>query len=61
MEAIFAAKAADVVKDVKKVALPAVFMVYRVLALASLRWFAWRNTFIKTNTSSTPEINCRMC
>ena len=36
IEAIFAAKAAAVVKDVKNVAVPAVKMVYRVLALTSV-------------------------
>lgn len=55
IDAMFAANAAAVVKDVKNVALPAVAIVYRVFPLISSIWSAWRNTLINTNTSSTPE------
>lgn len=59
IDAIFAAKAADVVNEVKKVAFPAVFMVYRVLSLALVTWSACLNTLMNTNTSSTPEDICQ--
>lgn len=53
-EDIFAAKAAEVVNDVKSVVLPAVIKVFSSLSpLSFIPMFEW-NVLIKIKTSSTP-------
>lgn len=49
-----AANAADVVNDVKNVALPAVLIEWAMRASRLLALCAWRKVLMKTNTSSTP-------
>lgn len=53
-EKTLAAYAAAVVSEVKKVALPAVWMVWIIRSWGSSRWVAWRYVLMNTKTSSTP-------